>query len=347
MGLAEELEQITVSPERCLNMTYDQLNACDLEFDFASVVRDGRDFHRITRDICISVQRFESGHLTNLFYSGAQAYRVDLNDEELVNYYSDYIELRYILSGQLEVEIEGELAHFDEDEVCFINSMAYHRESIQGSKCTLLNVNVRRNVLGDDFIDSVNASPLQQFLRRNVLKSADEQNYLRFTSDDKEQTKLIQECLLMIVNELRGRRPGYMDISRGYLMRVMDELSLGYQHNVLRQDGDAFSETLFEAVSEYMRNNLSTVSVGALAEEFHFHLNYFNKLIKRHTGMTYSEYLIWLRVERAKQLLRSTDLSVENVALLVGYSNKGFFYRKFVESTGLSPARYRAQAAGK
>ncbi|SCH54137.1 Bacillibactin transport regulator [uncultured Clostridium sp.] len=96
-----------------------------------------------------------------------------------------------------------------------------------------------------------------------------------------------------------------------------------------------------------MKNNLSSVHMHALTENFHFQPNYFNNLIKKQTGKTYSEYLVFLRVERAKLLLESSNLNVEEIMWLIGYRNKGFFYKKFAETTGLSPSKYRTQARGK
>ena len=67
--------------------------------------------------------------------------------------------------------------------------------------------------------------------------------------------------------------------------------------------------------------------------------------MKEKTGKTYSDYLIELRINRAKLLLEKTDMPIEQIAMLVGYNNKGFFYRKFVELVGLNPAKYRTVTA--
>ncbi len=347
MKLAEELYRIPVAPEYHLKMTYAQLNACDMDFDFISVLQDGKDFHKITRDICISYQKFHEGHLTNLFFSRKTPIHLDLGDSELVSYYSDYIELRYIISGHLEVEIEGETAHFSENEICFINSMAYHRESIRNSECLLVNISINREVFNEAFLGSVSMTPLQQFLRKNIMKYSDLQHYLKFTPTGQEQTVQIQEYLFQIVSEIRSKQPGYMDISKGYLIRLMDNLSSGYQYNFSRQESVLYAEKLFESVTEFMKNNLAAVKMSALQEAFHFQPNYFNNLIKKQTGMTYSEYLVCLRLERARLLLESSDLNIEEIMWIIGYHNKGFFYKKFTESTGMSPAKYRAKAAAR
>lgn len=346
MKLDEELYRIPIAPEHHLKMTYKQLNACDMDFDFISVIQDGKDFHKITQDLCISYQKFHNGHLTNLFFSYDQPVHLDLGDTELVSYYSDYIELRYIISGHLTVEIEGEIAHFHENELCFINSMAYHRESIQDSECLLVNICIDRDVFNEAFLGNVSISPLQKFLRKNIMMYSDLQHYLKFTPVKSDQLESIQDSLFHIISEIRKKQPGYLHISKGYLIRLMDSLSSGYQYSFSRRETAIYEEKLFEAVSDYMKNNLASVQMHALTENFHFQPNYFNNLIKKQTGKTYSEYLVFLRIERAKLLLESSALNIEEIMWLIGYHNKGFFYKKFTESTGLSPSKYRAKLRG-
>ena len=90
-----------------------------------------------------------------------------------------------------------------------------------------------------------------------------------------------------------------------------------------------------------MDDHLANVSMEDLASEFHFHPNYFNNLIKKNAGLTYSAYLIQLRMNKAKKLLETTDFSIDEIAWLVGYHNKGFFYKCFTNDVGMSPKQYR------
>ena len=78
-----------------------------------------------------------------------------------------------------------------------------------------------------------------------------------------------------------------------------------------------------------------------LTLEFHFYEDYFNRLLKVQTGMTYIEYLQMLRLERAELLLTETNNTIEQIAEEVGYHNKGYFYRIFIERNNCTPAQYR------
>ena len=84
-----------------------------------------------------------------------------------------------------------------------------------------------------------------------------------------------------------------------------------------------------------------------LVENFHYQPNFINNLIKKYIGLTYSDYLVSLRVEHDKVMLETTDLPIYEIIWLVGYHNKGYFYKRFTEITGVSPARFRHNAAAK
>ena len=57
--------------------------------------------------------------------------------------------------------------------------------------------------------------------------------------------------------------------------------------------------------------------------------------------MTYTEYVQNLRISEAERLLRSTDLNIDDIASRVGYQNKGYFYKIFVEKNHVTPAKFR------
>jgi YesN/AraC family two-component response regulator len=59
--------------------------------------------------------------------------------------------------------------------------------------------------------------------------------------------------------------------------------------------------------------------------------------------MSYSEYLTWVRLERAKELLKETHYHVYEIGQMVGYTNQYYFNRLFKKITGLTPLDYRKQ----
>jgi len=67
----------------------------------------------------------------------------------------------------------------------------------------------------------------------------------------------------------------------------------------------------------------------------------FVRRFKNATGMTPMEYVLNLRIEEAKQMLETSNMSIDAIAENVGYQDSSFFNRKFQQKVGLSPAKYR------
>ena len=68
---------------------------------------------------------------------------------------------------------------------------------------------------------------------------------------------------------------------------------------------------------------------------------YFSKIFKEATGENFIEYLTNLRIEKAKELLDNTEMSMKEICLEVGYSNPNYFSRIFKKSVGVSPTEYK------
>jgi two-component system, response regulator YesN len=111
-----------------------------------------------------------------------------------------------------------------------------------------------------------------------------------------------------------------------------------------RQYSESTIATAMRYIEEHYAESLSLMQVAS-----HVHLNasYFSHLFKKETGHSFVNYLVQVRMDRAKQLLRNTDLSVTEVAGIVGYDLPNYFAKLFRQSTGISPKEYRRDAAAR
>ena len=69
--------------------------------------------------------------------------------------------------------------------------------------------------------------------------------------------------------------------------------------------------------------------------------------VRRSTGEGVKEYLLGIRLSRAKELLARTDLPVAGVARRVGYEDPAYFSRLFSRRVGMAPVRFRAQQSAR
>ena len=96
-------------------------------------------------------------------------------------------------------------------------------------------------------------------------------------------------------------------------------------------------------VKSYLDCNFTEkeLAIGQLAKQFHVSEGYLSKLFFKENNVHMNEYLNALRVERAKLLLSSTQLSVQSISDCVGYNNVEHFSRTFKKIVGLAPNLFR------
>ena len=97
-----------------------------------------------------------------------------------------------------------------------------------------------------------------------------------------------------------------------------------------------------ECVAFISRHFNETIHVGQLAHKINLSSSYFWALFKQKTGYPPLDFLIRLRMQRACQLLNSTNLKVKKIAEAVGYKDSLYFSRLFKSVCGVAPTDYRA-----
>ena len=109
--------------------------------------------------------------------------------------------------------------------------------------------------------------------------------------------------------------------------------------------GSGSSETdsrIYRVLSFIHKNYDRNLSIEQLALQEHLSPSRFRALFRECTGLSPTDYLTVLRINRARQLMGQTDLSVGEVASAVGYQDQLYFSRIFKKHTGQSPLDYRA-----
>lgn len=178
------------------------------------------------------------------------------------------------------------------------------------------------------------------FLQSALLKQKDIQQYLHFKPNSAADEQL-EESLLLLLKESYAPDSGSRYITKGLLFRIFRILSTQYDFSLSKEQKQTMNWLIFEEISDYIRSHYQDVTIQDLVNEFHYQEDYFNRLIKRKTGLTYSAYVQQIRLEHAEHLLASTDKSIEEIANEIGYHNKGYFYKLFQEKYDETPASYR------
>jgi transcriptional regulator GlxA family with amidase domain len=133
-----------------------------------------------------------------------------------------------------------------------------------------------------------------------------------------------QETILEI--EAKRKRPS--------MISVPSELNLKYR------------DARVQPAIDFMNANFHRkIALDEIAEVLNSSSSNFRHLFKKETGITPVEYLIRLRMKKARELLKTTFLSVKQVTAASGYNTKSHFTRHFKRQFGVTPSEYRKQFA--
>ena len=97
-------------------------------------------------------------------------------------------------------------------------------------------------------------------------------------------------------------------------------------------------------IKKYIQANyLSQIKISDIANKLSINRSHLYRIFKNEVGMNVEDYIINIRINHAKALLSTTSLSVSAVANAVGYKNYSSFFKRFKNSTGLTPNEYRVK----
>lgn len=101
-----------------------------------------------------------------------------------------------------------------------------------------------------------------------------------------------------------------------------------------------------ESVLLYIAQNYAqNITLENVAETVSLTPTYLSRKFRTATGMTFKEYLNYVRIKRASQSLLTTDDSITKIALDCGFNSSNYFKDLFRKITGISPRAFRKQAA--
>lgn len=184
-------------------------------------------------------------------------------------------------------------------------------------------------------------SDLSQFLTRCAQAGPARVDWVR-----KNSHRLLAQMEDRYLQELReiepdARRVGKPVRSLGDFCAQMEEMLAAVEERQGERDAPAI-DTAVRYIERHYGD--CALSLTKLAGSVHLSPEYFCRLFKQKTGVSYSTYLTTYRLTRARELICTTDLKMAEVARQVGYENPSYFSRLYKKHMGLSPEQERRAA---
>lgn len=247
-------------------------------------------------------------------------------------HWHDEFEIIYVRSGFLTVSISGESYIGKTGEAFVVSPGNLHLMGSQTGTVdyyTFLFPLKYISFRTDDMLDEKLLEPLNS-------------GHLMICPRVKDTAKELCEQLIEIYEAKKDESESKITIQvRTKIILLQFILEMWKKGFVIENDTSGRNTVEKEMVSYIQQNFTGKISLREFGEQFHLSEKYISRYFKEHFHITLSQYVTYLRLEHAKQLLQDTDIPVTDVAMQSGYQNVSYFIRSFQKAYAVSPLKYR------
>lgn len=157
----------------------------------------------------------------------------------------------------------------------------------------------------------------------------------------------IQNCLRNILREMESRQAGYEAICQAYLEILILRLMRNISFSLVTPEAPLQSSRPCAAVRRYIDSHYKEqLDLDQLAEEAHINKYYLAHTFREEYGISPISYMNSRRIQESKYLLRETDLSLSQIARILGFSSASYFSQSFRRSESITPMEFRKRNRG-
>ncbi len=250
-----------------------------------------------------------------------------------------YVEMIYQVSGSTAHVIDGrEPLTLEAGNLLLLGRGTEHEIKAAGRDDIAVNFILVPAFFDNAAISIGGSNALSLFLQSNLRRDASPCSHLVYDVAGEPILENLLENLVLL--EMDGAPLQRQELQQKTLELLFHHLS-GQSAKLVAAGRREREQAIVLSVLSRIESDVQC-TLSALAEEHHMEMSSLSRLIRRHTGCTFTELLHTARFNRAVVLLADTDLSVADIAAAVGYENTAFFYRRFAQRFGCTPAEYRA-----
>ena len=257
----------------------------------------------------------------------------DRKDEEIHDH--DFVEIVYI--------IEGTGRHYINDE----------EFAIKAGNLLFVNYGCTHAFLVDDQLVAYNLMIRVDYFIKNMIKDNNLFYMLALTSFEKIQQELNDKSPLVFFDysereeifnlfrnieiELSQEELGKSSILDSYINIILCKVFRKIFMNNIRQEL-LIPQEIIDYISEHFNEKLS---LGELSQKCFYSPAYFSRLFKKTFNMSFTDYIMDIRLKRCCELLKDSNYTIEKIMEECGFFDKNTFYERFKNKYGCTPSEYR------
>lgn len=250
-----------------------------------------------------------------------------------------FFEVVYVLNGFCTNKIASQSIEMKKGDLCILAPGTSHAISVFNDDCVIFNLLIKASTFERAFFGTlVNNDILSSFFSRALYAPSSEAYLLFSTKDDLR----IQNLVLEIYSEFQCDLPYSERMLNTITTNLFINLLRNHEKNVLVPNPSGNTvETNIIKIMNYISNNYKTITLKELSSFFNYSERQMSRILKDYNGKGFVNIIQDIKVQKACELLRNADISINNIIDMVGYSNTSHFYRVFKKQYNMTPIDYR------
>lgn len=246
----------------------------------------------------------------------------------------EFIELVYILSGSGVHTVDDQRYRVNHGSFLFIDYGQVHR-IIPDDKMTLINVLIEPEFFSKELVDI--ESIIEIFCYSIFAEFSDSiDNARQCVHFQNDEIITMDDLLETMLREYQRKQQGYLTV-----LRSSTQILFLWLLRKLSSREEIINDTV-QDVLEYINVHFSEkIDLKYIAAKGFYNPDYLGRLLKKHCGKSFSQYVKEKRIGKAQQLLLTTQLSVGEIMVQCGYNDSKLFYKHFREIWAEPPGAFR------
>lgn len=254
----------------------------------------------------------------------------------------NYVEMLYMCSGSTTHILNGSRKLvLRQGDLLFLNQAVYHEILPAGEDDVGVNFIILPQFFDRSFRMLEQENVLRDFLISTLSGESAFAGWLHIAAGDILPVENLLENMIWTLLE---KKPGVNLMNQTTMGLLLQNLTL-FAEDINRTLPDSREENAVFTALQYIETSYKDGTLEEIAARLHMPPYALSRLLTRHTGANFKQLLQQRKLQQAAYLLSNTGMSADTVIEAIGYENSSYFYRKFREKYGCSPAQYRTAAS--
>ncbi|MEZ0537056.1 helix-turn-helix domain-containing protein [Caldicellulosiruptoraceae bacterium PP1] len=252
------------------------------------------------------------------------------------NHWHESIELLFILSGTVNIVVDGNRYELKEEDIILINSNEIHTTILSGDNNLILVLQISPDFIKENCSNSDNII----FNCKSFLYNQEEQHNFNIIR------KILAEMMWFKIKDQEGYELKVKSLLLN-LVYILIKYFKVTEKRINKQDNSKkFLERLTRIINYIDENYNKDISLQDIADKEYLTIHYLSKFFKKYVGITIGDYINKKRLEHAVKDIIFTDLPIIQIALNNGFPNEKSFLNIFKEYYNITPSQYRKNSQG-